>query len=1169
MASTSIRMQQLQQSSTDANGRYHPLNSSTSKGFNDGTMKSAMTMTKIDKENSINNTQRRPYDQSQQSSQRRTALGGSTSVALSTTPSLGTKRSSSRTSSTNMQQPYQTPRQPKQNTVQQLSTTAANTTTSFNNNTTTPYSLLSMEMNRFRHSQSHAQDTDPHMENNHTKTSNNNHNNNHRHDMDCEDDDDDDDVSLLCSPILLHPASNKPKAAGLAISRRCIQPTNLSSPPGRIPVQQQQEERLASSALVQDEEHNQIAIFRNTSNHQSSMVAPNNPPTINTSSTNTKTTHTQSIPLIAHNGLSRPPFTSRMNDVRPSKPMPSFKESKAVGTKIVHQTKAISTAIPTQVPVLTRPLPPRINATIANQSIDNNVIGTATTSDGNAIGNQSSKWTRFSNTIETPMNRTETTMPTTTFPITSILRNTSTKKINNPTFSTFHPTLHCTPVVDASLRSTSVIQGTNGKKGICMDLSEIFFDAASKVSVRSTAVHQPHSPNCTAEPTTTVDERMDDDRSVLYETDEQEWAEKQVEMFTKWMNYLFYPTEDQTEVKRSDPTTSTAPLRTLLLHQRMTQSRTVAHTLFHGNEMQRIRDVLCNEIGRDKIVLRPDRDLYANLDHRNMILSMLLSYSTPWLRLGLETMFHTVILPEQPTLFSPKPPHQLPGVAKRRGSSKLPISRLKLMLKKFIVQNILSDDIILAKYTGGKCKVPSGPFEERYRAELRTVVLYRLLTLILFLDRAKMFNILDQAPNLFVTSSPVKSTREVLLFICRNFLKAEGDFTKHLSRLGIKVHYQQESVDELDFTVSNLRVDLNDGVRLSRMTELLTGVNLLTKLRLPAVSRLQKLYNVKLAIDHLIGAGVPVSDAVVPHHIVDGHREMVLKLLWSVVAHCCLQALLSVEQVEAEITRIERYHGLTKLSTLRGQHQDGIDLELALLRWCNVVCSRFGRNVTDFTKSFADGKAVCLLIHYYHPTLIRLKDIRMTSQDTLAKYSSTEKITANERSNGTLANIRMAMLGGIPEVIPVCDTQHPPEEKSMLFCLTFLCSRLITSSVEIRASIIIQNSYRSYRHRFMLMYKIAAATKILSAWRTNKAKYYRALTLKYSMSVRVIERFVLAKQTALYNIRLQRQDQQKANVAAVNIQVILFYVTNKSFVVAYSLTSIYILSTETCSQSNC
>ena len=308
--------------------------------------------------------------------------------------------------------------------------------------------------------------------------------------------------------------------------------------------------------------------------------------------------------------------------------------------------------------------------------------------------------------------------------------------------------------------------------------------------------------------------------------------------------------------------------------------------------------------------------------------------------------------------------------------------------------------------------LPSGSFEEKYRTELRSLVLYRLLVLILFLDRAKMANCLEKTPMLFHTTAKVKSTRDVLLAFCRDFLKSEGDFVKHLSRVGLKVFYKQESVDELDFTVTNLRVDLNDGVRLARMTELLTGASLLPKLRLPAVSRLQKFHNVRLALHRLAETGVDLG-AVAPHHIVDGHREMVLKLLWSAVACCCLQELLSVEQVQAEISRIQKLHGLPQETTPTRDDTDH-DLQAVLVHWCDVICSRFGRSggVNDLTTGFADGKAVCYLIHYYHPTLLRLEEILPTSRDATAKrLYDLSTLLSNERSNGSLANKCMSEIG--------------------------------------------------------------------------------------------------------------------------------------------------------------
>ena len=91
---------------------------------------------------------------------------------------------------------------------------------------------------------------------------------------------------------------------------------------------------------------------------------------------------------------------------------------------------------------------------------------------------------------------------------------------------------------------------------------------------------------------------------------------------------------------------------------------------------------------------------------------------------------------------------------------------------------------------------------------------------------------------------------QLLNALCRDFLSGEGNLVKHLSNLGVTVGYQQKFIDEYDFSVSNLAIDLRDGVRLVRMTEILTKNDertLSAKLRVPAVSRLQKLHNIKVS----------------------------------------------------------------------------------------------------------------------------------------------------------------------------------------------------------------------------------------------------------------------------------------------------------------------------------
>lgn len=46
---------------------------------------------------------------------------------------------------------------------------------------------------------------------------------------------------------------------------------------------------------------------------------------------------------------------------------------------------------------------------------------------------------------------------------------------------------------------------------------------------------------------------------------------------------------------------------------------------------------------------------------------------------------------------------------------------------------------------------------------------------------------------------------------------------------------------------------------------------------------------------------------------------------------------------------------------------DDKELLAALLAWCQAVCHGYGVPVRNFTTSFADGRALCLLLHYYHP----------------------------------------------------------------------------------------------------------------------------------------------------------------------------------------------------------
>jgi hypothetical protein len=129
------------------------------------------------------------------------------------------------------------------------------------------------------------------------------------------------------------------------------------------------------------------------------------------------------------------------------------------------------------------------------------------------------------------------------------------------------------------------------------------------------------------------------------------WADKQCDTFVSWLNYTFNPTEDddheKSVVDSSIPSRSIG-LRTLLLHRRMGQARIRATDIYRGEDMNKVRAIVHAEIVKGRLSIREDRDLHADLSLRKQITTLLLSYTTPWLRLALEVVFGEVIAPESP-----------------------------------------------------------------------------------------------------------------------------------------------------------------------------------------------------------------------------------------------------------------------------------------------------------------------------------------------------------------------------------------------------------------------------------------------------------------------------------------------------------------------------------------
>ncbi|XP_055587217.1 protein abnormal spindle [Uranotaenia lowii] len=257
-------------------------------------------------------------------------------------------------------------------------------------------------------------------------------------------------------------------------------------------------------------------------------------------------------------------------------------------------------------------------------------------------------------------------------------------------------------------------------------------------------------------------------------------------------------------------------------------------------------------IEKKLMTLRTDRDLHLDLVLQRSILELLLCFNPLWLRLGLEVIFG-----EQIDLQS---------------------NRDVIGLSAFIVNRLFRDRYLEAKSSKAYSLSPA------YAEHMKKFTFRMFLFLMFFLDTAKNRRLIKHNPCLFVKNAPYKETREILIRFSSLLIAGIGDITKHLKRFGYVLQHKQTFLDEFDYAFENLAVDLRDGIRLTRVMEIiLLRDDISQNLRVPSISRLQKVHNVNLALKALEEADYQITGDITAKDVCDGHREKTLSLLWQIV----------------------------------------------------------------------------------------------------------------------------------------------------------------------------------------------------------------------------------------------------------------------------------------------
>ncbi|XP_077440379.1 abnormal spindle-like microcephaly-associated protein [Vanacampus margaritifer] len=660
---------------------------------------------------------------------------------------------------------------------------------------------------------------------------------------------------------------------------------------------------------------------------------------------------------------------------------------------------------------------------------------------------------------------------------------------------------------------------------------------------------------------------------------DERWIEKQERAFTWWLNYVLTP--DDFKVNTEITKVSAAPLTmgcsnkfsvpkaptkeemsfsTYTARRKLNRLRRAACQLFTSETMAKAIKRLEIEVEAKRLLIRKDRHLWKDIGERQKVLNWLLSYNPLWLRIGLETVFGELISLES--------------------------NSDAMGLAMFILQRLLWNPDLAADFRHPK--VPH-LYKDGHEEALSSFTLKKLLLLVCFLDKAKESRLIEHDPCLFCVDAEFKTSKDLLLAFSRDFLSGEGILPRHLGYLGLPVSHVQAPLDEFNYAVLNLAVDLRCGIRLVRVIELLTKHwGLSAKLRLPAISRLQKIHNMDITLQVLKIRGVDLKDEhgsiIDSRDIVDGHREKTLSLLWKIIFSFQVEVILNEDQLREEIVFLRRtLRSKQRLASLRaGQalepraQKTRVPYEhcstkvVLLMEWARAVCDFYNLTLENFTVTFSDGRVFCHLIHHYHPSLISEEAVHHSTTQTVdcsprgrlelncsafesdssfddalespngpeSPSAEFKELLENEKSNLKLVNTAVAFLGGVPAMINPADMSNTiPNEKVVMTYLSFLCVRLLDLRNETRAARIIQSFWRNYRikkdlqlykERNMAAVKIQALVRRFLQQRRTKKQHAASIVIQS-----VWRGFLTRKKLRMNK---ERELQIKRNRAATIIQ---------------------------------
>ncbi|KPI40672.1 uncharacterized protein AB675_10643 [Cyphellophora attinorum] len=334
--------------------------------------------------------------------------------------------------------------------------------------------------------------------------------------------------------------------------------------------------------------------------------------------------------------------------------------------------------------------------------------------------------------------------------------------------------------------------------------------------------------------------------------------------------------------------------------------------------------------------------------------------------------------------------------------------------------------------------------------------------------------------------------------------RGDRDVTRPLKNIDYVVSHEQYPLQEYEYKVKNLAVDIRDGVRLTRLIELLlyrgasqalnygrdldatTNITINSgqticlaegnqdwpisqHLKVPCDSRTIKLYNVDLALASLreVRGISGYLKEVTAADIVDGFREKTVRLLWLLCSKYGLGSLVDDNDLKSEIKRLGQAQGKVGSSYLASFEieEDADDnflyLRSSLRAWVKAVAASRGLRVRNFT-DFADGRIFDAIVSEY--------EAYMPGGIVPAVSGELSYRLKRLGCSNDFANLFSSRTSRHEQQHEIFDRDF------VLASVAFLASRLLRPTKATRAAVTLQRAWRRKLERIVASRKVVLRT---------------------------------------------------------------------------------------------